>query len=144
MPRVWEAHLRLTFSGMKSSGRVLDPNLPWRCCLQSFLPIMPLLWLPRLVLSRSSSSLLLPWAAVPPDALRCSFGLLSRRYGLVCRLQCATACTRSRPCWRAVAFLMGRPALLPAPTPVLHMSAPVLQLRALWPRPAWVWRDVPS
>ena len=60
-----EAHWRFSFSRMTSSGRVLDLIMQRRCCLQRFLLIVPLLWLPRLVLSRSSSTLLLHWD-VPP------------------------------------------------------------------------------
>ena len=55
----WDAHWRLSFSGMTSTGRVLDLIMQRRCCLQRFLLIVPLLRLPRLVLSRSSSTLLL-------------------------------------------------------------------------------------
>lgn len=56
-----EARWRLHFSGMTSLRRVLDLSMHRRCCLQRFLLIVPLLWLPRLVSSRSSSTLLLHW-----------------------------------------------------------------------------------
>ena len=60
-----EARWQLSFSGMTSSGRVLDLIMHRRCCLQRFLLIVPLLWLLWLAWSRSSSTLLLHWD-VPP------------------------------------------------------------------------------
>ena len=53
----------------------------------------------------------------------------------------------SLPAWSSVCAWLLRlrtvfdfaPAHLPAADPVLHMSAP-----ALWPMPAWAWRDVRS
>ena len=60
-----EAHWRLHSSGMTSLRHVLGLTMRWRCCLRQFLLIVPLLWLPRLVSYRSSSTLLLPWD-VPP------------------------------------------------------------------------------
>ena len=63
--RAWEVHWRLPFAGLTSSGRVLDLIMQEQCCLQRFLPIVPLMLRPRLALSRSSSTLLLHWD-VPP------------------------------------------------------------------------------
>ena len=60
-----EARSRLHSSGMTSLRRVLGLIMRRRCCLRHFLLIVPLLWLPRLVSYRSSSTLLLPWD-VPP------------------------------------------------------------------------------
>ena len=57
LSRAWEAHLQVSFSGMTSAGRALDLIMKRRCCLQLLLRIVPRLWLPRLVLSRSSSTL---------------------------------------------------------------------------------------
>ena len=54
-----EARWRLHFSGMTSLRLVLGLIMHRQCSLQYFLVIVPLLWLPRLVSSRSSSSLLL-------------------------------------------------------------------------------------
>ena len=62
---VREARWRLSFSGMTFVGRVLDLIMRRRCCLQHFLLIVPLLWLPRRVSSHSSSTLL-PHSGVPP------------------------------------------------------------------------------
>ena len=66
--RAWEAPWRMPFSGMTSSGGVLDLIMHGLCCLQRFLPLVPLLWLPRLALSRSSSTLLLHWDVNPLGA----------------------------------------------------------------------------
>ena len=55
----------LHFSVMTFLKRVLGLIMHRRCCLQHFLLIIPLLWLPRLGSSRSSSTLLLHWD-VPP------------------------------------------------------------------------------
>ena len=63
--RAREARWRLHSSGMTSLRRVLGLIKRRRCCLQHFLLIVPLLWLPRLVSYCSSSTLLLPWD-VPP------------------------------------------------------------------------------
>ena len=60
-----EARWRLHSSGMTSLTRVLGLIMRRRCCLRHFLLIVPPLWLPRLVSSRSSSTLLLHWD-VPP------------------------------------------------------------------------------
>ena len=60
--------LAVNLLGMTSSGRVLDLIMQRRCCLQCFLPPIPLLWLPRIVLSSSSSTLLLHWDVVPLGA----------------------------------------------------------------------------
>ena len=60
-----EARWRLHFSGMISLRRFLGLIMHRRCCLQHFLLIVPLMWLPRLVSSRSSLTLLLHWN-VPP------------------------------------------------------------------------------
>ena len=57
-----------SFSGMTSAGRVLDLIMQLRCCLQRFFLIVPLLWLPRLVLTRSSSTLMLHWDHPPLGA----------------------------------------------------------------------------
>ena len=63
--RVWETYWRLHFSGMTSCGHVLNPILPRGYCLRCFRPVVPPLRLPRIVLSRSSSTLLPPWAVTP-------------------------------------------------------------------------------
>ena len=63
-----EARWQLHFSGMTSSRRVLGLIMHRRCCLQHFLLIIPLLWLPRLVSSRSFSTLLLHWDVPPLSA----------------------------------------------------------------------------
>ena len=60
-----EARWRSHSSGMTFLRRDLGLIMHRRCCLQHFLLIVPLLWLPRLGSSRSSSTLLLPWD-VPP------------------------------------------------------------------------------
>ena len=62
------ARWRLHSSGMTYFRRVLGLSMRRRCCLRHFLLIAPLLWLPRLVSCRSSSTLLLPWDAPPPGA----------------------------------------------------------------------------
>ena len=59
---------RLPFSEMTSSGRVLDLIMQGQCCLLCFLPIVPLLSLPRLALSRSCSTLLMHWDITPLGA----------------------------------------------------------------------------
>ena len=62
-PAFWarEVRWRLCSSGMTSLRNVLGLSMCRRCCLRHFLLIVPLLWLPRLVSYRSSSTLLLPW-----------------------------------------------------------------------------------
>ena len=50
--------------------RVLGLIMHRRCCLQRFLLIVPLLWLPRLVSSRSSSTLLLHWDVLPLSRMK--------------------------------------------------------------------------
>ena len=72
-----EARWRLSFSWMTSLGRALDLIMHRRRCLQRFLLIITLLWLPRLASSRSSSTLLLQWDVAPlahevamPDSIR--------------------------------------------------------------------------
>ena len=61
----WVARWRLRSSGMTSLRHVLGLSMRRRCYLRHVLLIVPLLWLPQLVLYRSSSTLLLPWD-VPP------------------------------------------------------------------------------
>ena len=61
----WAQEARFSLSGMTSLGNFLFLNMHRRCCLQHFLPLSRMLWLPPLVLSRSSSTLLLHWD-VPP------------------------------------------------------------------------------
>ena len=61
-----EARWRLHSSGMTSLRCVLVLIMRRWCCLRNFLLIVPLLWLPRRVSYRSSSTLLLPWYAPPP------------------------------------------------------------------------------
>ena len=63
-----EARSWLHFSGMTFLRHVLGLIMHRRCCLQRFLLTVPLLWLPRLVSSRSSSTLLLQWDAPPHGA----------------------------------------------------------------------------
>ena len=74
----WEALWRLHSSGMTSLRHVLGLSMHRRCCLRHFLLIVPLLWLPRLVLCRSSSTLLLPWDAPPPLAHEVAVCVTSR------------------------------------------------------------------
>ena len=50
---------------MTSSGRVLGLIMQRRCCLQRFLLSVSPLWLPQLVLSHSSLTMLLHWDAPP-------------------------------------------------------------------------------
>ena len=74
------------------------------------------LWLPRLVLCHSSSTLLLAWVVIHLGTRSCSVWLLSLRSCLVLRSRVV-----HRP-WSGSVFA---PSHLPAPTPVLHVSAPV-------------------
>ena len=54
------ALLRLPFSGVTSPGCVLGRTTRRRCCWRRFRPVVSPLLLPRLVLSRSCSTLRLP------------------------------------------------------------------------------------
>ena len=73
-----EARWRLHSSGMTSLRHVWGLSMRRRCCLRHFLLIVPLLWLPRLVSSRSSSTLLLPWDVPPPLAHEVAVRVTSR------------------------------------------------------------------
>ena len=55
----------LRFSGMTSSGCALGRTTRRRCHWRRFRQVMSPLLLPRLVLSRSCSTLQLPWAVCP-------------------------------------------------------------------------------
>ena len=126
---------------MTSLRHVLGLSMRRRCCLRHFLLIVPLLWLPRLVSCCSSSTLLLPWDIPPPwrRKLHCVSLVAALLLGVS-----AAACTGLPPSESVLASLrlptwssvhswllclrsgpLSAPALLPAPTPVLHMSAPV-------------------
>ena len=48
----WAQEARFSLSGMTSLGNFLFLNMHRRCCLQHFLPLSRMLWLPPLVLSR--------------------------------------------------------------------------------------------
>ena len=72
-----EARWRLHSSGMTSLRHVLGLIMRRRCCLRRFLLIVPLLWRPRLVSYRSSSTLLLPWD-IPPLAHEVAMRVSSR------------------------------------------------------------------
>ena len=77
---------------------------------------------------------------------------------LVCRLRRAPGCLRPRARWRTSAFFFGRPSTrgCSACGSALHLlrhfslrlllfcTRPPLCAGALWPMPAWVWRDVRS
>ena len=126
---------------MTSLRHVLGLTMRRRCCLRHFLLIVPLLWLPRLVSYHSSSTLLLPWDVPPPWRMKL------QRVSLVAAFLLGVspaACTRLPPMESVLAGLrlparssvhswllclrsgpLSAPALLPAPNPVLHMSAPV-------------------
>ena len=135
------ARWRLHFSGMTSLRHVLGLIMHRLCCLQHFILIIPLLWLPRLVSSRSSSTVLLPWDVPPPwrMKLQCVSLVAALLLGVssaVCtRLPPSESvlATLHLPAWSSVhlwllclrSCSLSAPALLPAPTPVLHMSAPV-------------------
>ena len=74
----------------------------------------------------------------------------------MCRLRHARGCLRRSCCWPAFAFLLGRPSIrgcsayglvlrLPRRCSLpllLFCTCPPLCAGALWPVPAWVWRDV--
>ena len=92
---------------MTPSGCTVGAIMPRWCCWR-FLPIASPLWLPRLFLSlsRSSSTLLLPWAVIPPGARSDSLWLPSRRSCLGCHLRCSPA--SPRPCLRCRAFACQR------------------------------------
>ena len=118
---------------------------------------MPPLLLPRLVLSVPARPCSCPsWAVCPLGTLRLSVWILLQRSFLGCRLQCAPAGPRTRPCWHASPCLPGPPSvrgcsasalclILPRRT-CLHLmlfcTCPPLCAGALWPMPAWVWPDV--
>ena len=61
----WTALLHLPFSGVTSSRFALGRTTRRRCCCRRFRPVVSQLLLPRLVLSRSCSTLQLPWALCP-------------------------------------------------------------------------------
>ena len=110
------------------------------------------------MLSRSCSTLRLPWAVCPLGTCSGSVWILSQRSCLVCRLQCAPTSHPLRLRWHAFACLPGPPSIRGCsaygPGMVLSRSAclrlilfgtcPPLCAGALWPMPAWVWRDVRS
>ena len=138
----WTALRQLPVSGLTSFGCVLGRTMRRRCCWRRFRPVASTLSQPRLLLSRSCPTLQLPWAVYPPGKQRCSVWILPQRSCLVCRLRCAPASHRPRPCWHSLRLLARSfvgawcpwlrlrtgsnyaPARLPAPDPVLHLSAP--------------------
>ena len=83
--------------------------------------------------------------------------MLQRSF-LGCRLRCAPAIPRTRLCWHAFPCLPGPQSvrgcsasdlcsILPRRTClrlILFCTCPPLCAGALWPMPAWVWRDVRS
>ena len=111
-----------------------------QCCLQRFLPVVPLLQLPRLAVSSLSLTLLLHWDVTPlaPE------GAMSdpRRGSFAWWVNCGVHPPSSvrvcvggppPPAWSSARLWLLRlrfgsvsdPVLLPAPAHVLHMSAPV-------------------
>ena len=103
----WTALRQLPVSGLTSFGCVLGRTMRRRCCWRRFRPVASTLSQPRLLLSRSCPTLQLPWAVYPPGKQRCSVWILPQRSCLVCRLRCAPASHRPRPCWHAFACLPG-------------------------------------
>ena len=131
----WEAHWRLSFSGMTSLGRVLDLIMQQRCCLQRFLLIVPLLcqWPPQLQCLAPVAAFLLGVSTaactrLPPSAL-----LLASLH-----LPAWSPSTRGCSACSSVLCLPRRCSL----RLLLFCTCPPLCAGALWLMPAWVWRDV--
>ena len=77
--------------------------------------------------------------------------ILLQRSFLGCRLRCAPASPRPRLCWHAFPCLPGPPSVRGCSAFELCSILPrrtclrlTLCAGALWPMPAWVWRDVRS
>ena len=131
--------MRLSFSGMTSSGHVLDLLMQRRCCLQCFLPIVrygcnglpcPV---PRRPCCCNGTSP--PLAHEVAMSGSCRAFLLGVSSAACTRLPPSASVLASLhlPAWTSVhSWLFGlrfgsvsTPALLPAPTLILHLSAPV-------------------
>ena len=111
---------------------------------------------PVVFLPRSCCLCLILLCTCPP--LHIGVWILLQRSFLGCRLRCAPAsCSpRTRLCWCAFPCLPGPPSvrgcsaselssILPRRTRlrlILFCTCPTLCAGALWPMPAWVWRDV--
>ena len=104
--RAWATLWRLLSSGMTSSGRMPAPHRPRRCCRLHFHVIVSPSWLPRLVLSRSSLTLLPPLASMPLGTQSCSVRFMLRSCCMHPALR-APASPYSPRRWRGFVFLPG-------------------------------------
>lgn len=117
MSLAWVALWQLPFPGMTYFGCVLDLSMPRRRCCQHPLAGMSPLLLPRLLLSRSPSNLLLPWADI---FLAHEVAVLGScrsvpAYNVVCRVH-PPAAVRVYVGTRSTACLVFRPLVVDLPT----------------------------
>ena len=126
---------------MSGSSHTWTCNTTTRCSLRCQILVGPLLWLPRRVLPRSSSTLLLHWDVNPPWHMKSQCLALVPAFlfdvpSAACTRLPPSACVLASlhlPAWSSVHSWLLRPrfgsvsapAMFPAPTHVLHTSASV-------------------